>query len=530
MRKAIIVIVMGVLGVVVWWALRSHAPKPPRTRYQFAKVERRDLQASVSATGLLSAVVTVAVGTETSGTVTELYVDYNSPVRKDQVIARIDPASREALLKAAAAELALSRAKLITRQADVKRRRAGLDNTRFKHAAAQAQRDKAKAAMDNAEKNMERRRVLVENDYISRIEYDTATTAFEEARAAFEHTTASEKAAFCQIASSQAELAMAQAQIQEAKAQVALKEAVLENRRVALDRTMIRSPVDGVVIDRKVDIGQTVAANFQAPTLFTIARDLAEMEVMTSVDEADIGGILVGQIAFFTVDAFPDRKFEGAVTQIRIASETVQNVVTYVVVIGADNSDLKLMPGMTADVEIVAEQKEQVLTVANAALRFKPVSEQTKESSPMPSPAAAAARRSAGSLAAKMDELAAVLTLRPDQEHKLKAAFEKMRSPMGGDGRKPAFTGGPPADYRSHRRRQMQNIILNILTSEQQAQYKQWMQRQTSHPLPNGVVWRLDGDGHPIPLSVACGLSNASYTEISGDGIEDGMQLIVSED
>jgi HlyD family secretion protein len=283
--------------------------------YRTDPVTRGDIQQAVTATGNVNAVTTVQVGTQVSGTIKTLYVDFNSRVKKGQLIAQIDPATFESQVQQAQANLL----------------------------SAQANLEKAQTALANDKKTFDRNKELLSKNLIAQSDLDTAETNYQ---------------------SDKAQVASAKALIEQAKAS-------LDYARQNLAYTRIVSPVDGVVISRNVDVGQTVAASFQTPTLFTIAQDLTKMQIDTNVAESDIGGVKVGQEVDFTVDAYPDITFKGKVWQIRQAPITVQNVVTYDVVIQVNNRDLKLMPGMTANVSIILQTRKDALRITNAALRFR---------------------------------------------------------------------------------------------------------------------------------------------------------------
>jgi HlyD family secretion protein len=315
MKKKILIIVgvLLVVGIGVFLLLRG---SENGQKFKTAPVTRGNLKATVTATGTLNAVTTVLVGTQVSGTIKQIYADFNSSVKKGQLIAEIDPA---------------------TFQAQVEQQRANL-------MASKANVAKAKTALADAERTMQRNKELFAKNFIARSDLDTAETNYDSSRA----------------------------QVNVNEAQVAQTEAALKTSEINLHYTKIISPVDGVVVSRNVDVGQTVAASFQTPTLFTIAQDLTKMQVDTSVDEADIGKAVLGQDVQFSVDAYPDKTFNGTVSQIRIAPITVQNVVTYDVVVKVDNDELKLKPGMTANVSIVVASKSGVLKISNAALRFRP--------------------------------------------------------------------------------------------------------------------------------------------------------------
>jgi HlyD family secretion protein len=317
-RRAILavlpLVVLAGAGVGVWrWRAAHH--KPP-VEFETAAVDRGRIVSRVTATGTLSALVTVQVGTQVSGTVQKLFADFNSPVKKGQLIAKIDPQLFQAAVEQAKANDQAAAGNLV----------------------------KAEAQERDAGRQFERQKNLLDRKLIAQADFDTA----------------------------QANLEVARGQTAAARGAMAQAKAALSQAQVNLNMTAILSPTDGTVISRSVDVGQTVAASLSAPTLFVIAKDLRQMQVDTSVAEADVGKLQPGMPATFTVDAFPGEKFSGKVRQIRNSPQTVQNVVTYDAVIDVDNPDLKLRPGMTANVTFVAAEKDDVLRVPNAAMRFKP--------------------------------------------------------------------------------------------------------------------------------------------------------------
>jgi HlyD family secretion protein len=296
----VVAVVFVIVGSGIWY---FHHGQADATDYQTATVERGDLTQIVTATGTLNPVTNVTVGSQVSGIITKLYVDFNSLVKKDEVIAEIDPSTYEAQVHQAQANLANARANLELQQV-----------------------------------NLQRAEQLFTNSLIAGADYDTAVATRDEAAA-----------------------------------QVQIQLASVTNALANLGYCKIHAPVDGVVISRSVDLGQTVASSFNTPTLFQIANDLTKMQIDTAVDEADIGGVREGQTVDFTVDAYPNRTFHGVVIQVRNAPTTVNNVVTYDTIIGVTNSDYSLKPGMTASVSIVVAQHNDVLEIPNAALRFQPV-------------------------------------------------------------------------------------------------------------------------------------------------------------
>jgi HlyD family secretion protein len=342
LKSAIALAALAVVaGLYAWYGSGNGGGQP---QYRLAKVERGPLTAVVIASGTLNAVTTVQVGSQISGQVKEIFADFNSPVKQNQIIARIDPSTFELRVNQARADVDAAHSAVAVA-------RAGL-------AAQQAELARVRINLADAERDHERKRSLVEKNYLSPAELDKARTMLDATRE--------------QLKAVAAQQHVAEAQVGSALAAVKQRESLLRQAQVDLERTIIRAPVDGTVILRNVDAGQTVAASLQAPVLFTIARDLRDMQVEAAIDEADVGRLRAGQAAQFTVDAFPRRSFDGEIVQVRKSPVNVQNVVSYTVVISARNPDLSLLPGMTANVRIVVEHRESALKVPNAALRFRP--------------------------------------------------------------------------------------------------------------------------------------------------------------
>jgi HlyD family secretion protein len=343
-RLVVIVILLIILLAAGYFFYPLTGQKGTNQKYRLVKVERGEISFVVTATGTINPVVTVLVGSQVSGTIKALYADFNSRVKEGQVVAQIDPAIFEAQVEQGKANVMSAQANLLNAQAN--------------HENTKANLVKAEVAVLEAKRTLDRNRPLLERQVIAQAALDTAQANYDTA-------VAQREVAKAQVESSKSQVESSRAQVEQARA--ALK--VFETN---LRYTTIRSPVNGIVISRNVDVGQTVAASLQAPTLFTIAKDLTQMQVDTNVSEADIGRVAVSQEAIFTVDAYPERSFQGRVAEIRNAPITIQNVVTYDVVIQVDNKDLKLKPGMTANVSIMIAHREGVLKISNAALRFRP--------------------------------------------------------------------------------------------------------------------------------------------------------------
>lgn len=368
--KVLLVIVgLMVLSGLGGWAFFR---RTNRVEYRTTTVERGNIEATISATGNPNAVVTVQVGSQVSGNIKELYADFNTKVKRGQLVARIDPEIFEAKVNQAKGNLENARAAVLNARAMIQKTEADIANARASLKGAKANAAKAKVAVLDAEIKLKSRINLFKEGGISAEERDSAQATHDSNVAALEAAKAQDQAAGYSLRAAQAQHDVAVAQLAAAEAQVKQSEAALRQAQVDLDHTYIRAPVDGTVVSRNVDVGQTVAASFSAPTLFLIAQDLTKMQVDTNVDEADIGRVRVGQDATFTVDAFPGEIFRGRVTQIRQAPMNIQNVITYNAVIGVANPDFKLFPGMTANVRILVDRRENVLKISNAALRFRP--------------------------------------------------------------------------------------------------------------------------------------------------------------
>jgi HlyD family secretion protein len=408
------------------------------TQYFSEKVTRGDIRDVVEATGTINAVITVQVGSQVSGTIAKLYADFNSHVTKNQIIARIDPSLFEgALLQA----------------------KADLDNARANAAAAKANLEKARAAEAQSRADYERTKPLATEGVLSQQALDVSK--------------ANEDAAVAAISAAQSAVIQADAQVNQ-------KAAAVTVAQTNLDHTIIRAPIDGVVVSRNVDIGQTVAASLQAPTLFTIAQDLTKMQVYAKTDESDVGQIKTGQPIIFKVDAFPNDQFRGRVSQIRMNATTVQNVVTYDTIIDFDNPEMKLFPGMTAYVTIPVATANDVLRVPNAALRYKPdlKPEEIRD------------------LYAK----AGIQTGMRDQGGRFSAAGQQ----------RPAGEGGRPAQVQGQ--------------SDQQQQ-----RREPRPPSDVAVVWKILSDKKLEPVQIRAGITDHTTTQlvqVLKGQLNDGDQLV----
>ena len=462
-------------------------------KFRTVKVERGEISSVVTATGTINPVVTVLVGSQVSGTVKALYADFNSRVKEGVVIAQIDPAIFEAQVEQGRANVLSAQANLLNAQANVQN--------------AQANLTKADVAVLDTKRTLDRNQPLVEKKVIAQATMDTAEANYDTAVA--------------QRDVAKAQVESAKSQLESSKAQVEQTKATLKLAETNLRYTTIRSPVNGTVISRNVDVGQTVAASLQAPTLFTIAKDLTQMQVDTNFSEADIGRIEKGQEATFTVDAYPERMFRGKVSEIRNAPLTVQNVVTYDVVIQVDNKELKLKPGMTANVTILVAHREGVLKIPNAALRFQPqmlknevAVKGKKEGTPLQT-----ADRSAS-----VGRFTERLNLTPEQQAKVDLIIKASQNEIQEIRQK-----SKPEEVRTKTQNLIRQKIMGILTQEQKQKLTESASSSEADQKRSGKIWILSAEGNPASVSVVLGITDGSFSEVISGDIKEGTEVIVQE-
>ena len=486
------VAVVAILGAGAWY-WTSRKADGAESAYRTATVERGDIRVAISATGTLSAISTVTVGSQISGQVTDVLVDYNSEVKKGEVLARIDPSTYEAQIEQGNAQIA----------------------------NAQASLRQAQATLANAELDYARKADLGKQKLVAQSDVDLARASRDQARA----------------------------QVNAAQAQIRQQTASTQTTRVNLDRTVIRSPVDGVVLTRTIEPGQTVAASLQAPELFTIAEDLSKMKIELAVDEADIGQVKVGQAVSFTVDAFADRQFRGEVQQVRLSATTTSNVVTYPVVVSVDNSDGTLLPGLTVNAEIEVSKRDNILKVSNAALRYKPTGEQTGAASAAQA-APQGAQNRGGGVSDDLVRVAGTLQLKPEQQAAFDAALAALRErqaarmaqaqqrgasmfggPGGGQrsgGNAGGGSGALQAQMRQRMADRMQQDFAPFRATLDDRQKQRWDgELRTLLGAKRAPLYALV-DGKPEMVQVRVGASDGTSTEVSGP-VKEGDVMVVGE-
>jgi HlyD family secretion protein len=478
---AIGITLLAVLTVVAC-QMRPKAAKAP---YRFGTVERGDITRSVSASGTLQALITVDVGSQISGQVVKVLADFNDQVRENQPLAIIDPQTYQS--------------RVAQSQADIQ--------------AGEAAVRQAQATLANAQADYGRKKALVDQGIYAPTTLDQATAA----------------------------LKVAQAGVASARARVAQSRATLKSQQVDLGRTTIRAPIDGIVVDRKVEPGNTVAASLQAPVLFTIAEDLSKVEVKISVDEADIGQVQEGQTVRFTVDAFPDDNFEGVVTEVRKQPTTEQNVVSYTVIAEADNPQRKLLPGMTANADIVIDTHRNVLKVPTQALRWTPPAQNQGQGAGGPPGFAGpvvAGGPGSGARGGAGGQRGGMMGARMVDELDLDAKQKKAWEPIADDLRQKsmaafASAGGDRKAIREAMRKNMDAALgkLEPLLRPDQKQKLAALRasmaqgRGRTAGMRGGTLYVLR-DGKPTPVPVRVGASDGSSTEIVGE-LKPGDQVII---
>jgi HlyD family secretion protein len=504
------IVLLVLAGAAAWWFARD---RDGGVSYRTAKIERGSLVAAVSASGTVNPVTQVSVGSQVSGQIKELYADFNSVVKQGQLIARLDPESFEYRVRQASADVDAARASVLTAQANVQ--------------SSLASVTKAQVDLAQARRDLQQKKDLVAQNFIASSEVDKAQAGVD---------TLAES-----LKVAQAQVEVARAQATNAQANVKQREALLAQARVDLQRTQIKSPVDGIVIKRSIETGQTVAASLQAPELFVIARNLNDMQVEASIDEADISRVKLDQKVSFTIDAFPGRSFEGRVGQMRKAAVSLQNVVSYTVVVAFANPGSLVLPGMTANVRVVTDTRDNVLKVANAALRVRiagiepagaevvapaasggdpgaasPRTGSAGGSAWVPNAMAQSASAPGGGaggapLRELRDQLVAELQLTPAQVAAVDAQIAAMRPRFG------ELRNLPEGERPKARERLLADLRVRLseqLSEEQRQKYQRMLAESGTRQVTRGRIYLLGDDGKPHAYNVRLGISDGVMTEL----------------
>jgi HlyD family secretion protein len=537
-RVALIAIVLAGLGYAGWHFMGGQPTRAASEPvWRTAVVERGSIVAAVNATGTINPTATAIVGSQVSGQVLEIRADYNSAVKAGDVLARLNAEQIVARLDAARADLAQSRAQNLIQRAQVERTRAEILRLAATRADAQSGISRAEAQLADARKTLDRQTTLNDRQIASEVALQQARLAAQMAGVARDQANAQLRGVDAQGQALAAELRIAESQVASGEAQVAQREAIVRQIEVDVRNSEIRSPVDGVVIQRNIELGQTVAASLQAPTLFLVAQDLTRIEIYANIDEADVGRVRDGQPVSFSVTAFPARDFQGRVKTVRLGSQTVQNVVIYTAVVEVDNADLALKPGMTATLRIFTERRENVLRLSNAALRWRPPGEQpaaAQAPAAPPNPFSVAPAGPPGKPGGQnpqnrmLDRLAADLKLDEVQKRQLEGFVREARQAAAAEG--PATT---PEARRERARvvaRAIGEKLRPILTAEQLPPYEAWLAERSARREGDGGVpgriYLLDSEGKPALTQVRLGATDGTNTEIVS-GVEEGRRAVI---
>jgi HlyD family secretion protein len=540
MRKTLLSIaILAGLGFAGWHFIGNQPTRAANeASWRTAAIERGSIIAAVNATGTVNPTATAIVGSQVSGQVLEILADYNSAVKAGDILARLNAEQIGARFDAAKADLAQSRAQNLIQRSQVERVRADILRLASTRADALANIKKADATLADAQKTLERQTTLSSRQIASEVALQQARLGSQTAAAARDQAIAQLRGIDAQEQALAADLRIAESQVASGEALIVQREAMARQIEVDIRNSEIRSPVDGVVIQRSIELGQTVAASLQAPTLFLVAQDLTKIEIYANIDEADVGRVLEGQPVSFSVTAFPAREFTGAVKTVRLGSQTVQNVVIYTAVIAVENADLALKPGMTATLRIFTERRENILRVSNAALRWRPPGEQPAASAATPAapsnpfsvaPAGPAGQPGGQNMQRQMlERIAAELKLDDAQRKELEGFAREARAAAAGQG------AGETPESRRERGRQVAAAIGDrlkpILTADQLPLYEAWVAERSSRRAGSagvpGRIYLLDADGKPVLTQVRLGATDGTNTEIV-TGVAEGAKAVI---
>ncbi|PTM42192.1 efflux RND transporter periplasmic adaptor subunit [Bosea sp. 124] len=529
---------VALVAAAGYWGLRPAGGPAHDAAYRTAAVDRGQITAAVRATGTLTPMTTVLVGSQLSGQIVEILADYNSQVKAGQIVARLNSDQIKTRRDAAQADVAQAKADLMVKRAQLDRAR----STRLKANSTvkdlEAQRDRTAAQLADARRTFERQNELFNRNTGAQQALDTARTQVEVQVATLASSEAQITSAKAELNGLDADILLAEGQVQSGEALIGSREAKLKDILIDLERTDIRSPVDGVVVQRQVDLGQTVAASLSTPTLFQIAQDLRIIDIYANVDEADVGRLKPGQPVSFTVNAYPNRSFEGRVEMVRLGAQTIQNVVTYTGVIRVENADMALLPGMTANLQVVTEDRRDVLRIANAALRFRPAGAAVPPAPAAlprtaqgqgPAQGASPAQGGRGGVqgAAFRERIETELQPTPEQKQAITALLQERRA-----GAREAMAGLSDEERRAAFRKariEMVAKVAAVLDPERKAKFEAMMQEGRATPQQGapGRVYVLGDDGQPKAVPVMLGPTDGAYTEIVSGDLKDGQPAII---
>jgi HlyD family secretion protein len=474
---------VAAVGLAALWMFSPNSSSGKGVVYETVPASKGQIRKIVSTSGPVRALVTVSVGSQLSGQVEDVNVDFNSEVKPGDILATLDIKTFAAKVAQAKADLAAAEAALANQEAAM---------------------NKSKAMLLAAETNVTRQEGLAEKRLSPQLTFETAIRDRDVAKA---------------------DIAVAEAQVNSARATIQQRKAALDQTMIDLERAEIRSPIDGTVISRTVDPGQTVAASLQAPELFKIAQDLSRIRIEAQVNEADVGAVAEGNAATFIVDAYPDKQFEGRVTQVRLAATELNSVVTYTVIIEAANEGRKLFPGMTANVMIVSATRDGALRISNDALRFKPKIDVAADQG-----AGGEGRRNGDRGGQMLERLKTELSLTDEQAAAVKQTMEQLRTEMSQNAGQPSFGGGGPPgpgsrdNFRQKMMSRVEQALASTLSDSQRVAFQRWKDgREAVKP---ATVWVLGKTGVPERRNIRVGIADDQFSEVVGGDLAEGEPVI----
>ena len=506
-KKRILLSICSILLIIGALILIVSNHNKSNTYYETLTISKGDVKTLVSTSGKLKAVVTVDVGSQITGQISELFADFNTIVKKDQLLARIDPRSFESQVRQSEANLAVAKANLQMQIANKERAKSELES-------AFANLENRRATSNESKRVYQRNKELRNKGVVSNTQLSQSKTQFESAAAQMRSAKASYEATL-------ANQKFVAAQVLNAKAQIHQKEALLEQSIIQLQHTDIRAPVDGIIIDRKIDLGQTVAASLNTPILFTIAQDTKNMQVETNVDEADIGQIKKNQTVSFTVDAFPQKTFSGKVVQIRQAPKTLQNVVTYGVIVSVKNNDQILLPGMTATVEIIVNEIKDAILIPYQALRYNHTLNRKSK------------RKKQEEYKEKrkkvVKNLIKNLKLNDDQIKQIKLFFIEQNKSIASIKKMMGPTEDKKQELIKGERKKFENKLISILGPEQINKYKKINNKFkiNKDQYKSGKIWVLENDKQINEINIIYDESDSNFAILKSSNLISGVKVIV---
>lgn len=539
-RKWLFLALITLVIIFVGFWLFGPKDSEAEISYRLQNISRGTISDTVSSTGTISAVGMVELRPQIVAKVIEVNVDYNTPVTQGQVLAKLDPESFEQQILQVEADLAIAKASLVSSRAAIARSEADLRGAQASVESLEAQLNESQIGLNAAQRELDRQRELFSRNVVTAVAVDNAQVKFEQSQAQFERTKSQMLAQAATLDSRKASLVQSEAGLVTAQAQVQQKEAKVNAALIELTHTEITAPVDGTVVDRNIETGQTVSTSTNSDPLFIIAQSLQRMQVEVSVDEADIGSIRESMQVSFTVDAYPGREYEGVIRQVRYAPQTVQNVVIYTVIVTVPNRDMSLLPGMTATARIILAEREDALKIPNAALRYQPPGFSAQgsrgETNGVGGGNGGGGRQNAGNGRpcgeGRMARPLAAFTPLNLTENQCSQVTSTLQSGLMQQVQALRDEGVQGEAMGARIQEFIVKTVRGVLTSEQLVQLESIIserensQQQQSATRP-GRVFMIGENGTPEPINIEIGLTDGGFTELISGALTEDQEIIV---